>query len=241
MPPRRRLRRIASALAAGGAAAATPSEPPASPWAPAGHWQQLAPPRVLSEAQRRSYFEHGYLHLEAFISNEWLARLNAVTQEFVEMSRGVKPGAPAGFPDKEARTEQFFVLEESHTPEEPRLTRLTSPVDVHPTYWEFTNGPAADIAADLLGAPCMLPRALPCPHAISAPLTVVPRCGPGPNLKFHHSKLNFKWRDGGGEVKWHQARPLSLSPVSFPSLRTDRRVSPRRRISSSGRTRRSRR
>ena len=175
MPPRRRLRRIASALAAGGAAAATPSaspEPPASPWAPAGHWQQLAPPRVLSEAQRRSYFEHGYLHLEAFISNEWLARLNAVTQEFVEMSRGVKPGAPAGFPDKEARTEQFFVLEESHTPEEPRLTRLTSPVDVHPTYWEFTNGPAADIAADLLGAPCMLPRALPCPHAISAPLTL---------------------------------------------------------------------
>ena len=159
MPPRRRLRRIASALAAGGAAAATPSaspEPPASPWAPAGHWQQLAPPRVLSEAQRRSYFEHGYLHLEAFISNEWLARLNAVTQEFVEMSRGVKPGAPAGFPDKEARTEQFFVLEESHTPEEPRLTRLTSPVDVHPTYWEFTNGPAADIAADLLGAPCHL-------------------------------------------------------------------------------------
>ena len=156
MPPRRRLRRIAGALAAGGAAAATPSASPEpqSPWAPAGHWQQLAPPRVLTEAQRRSYFEHGYLHLEAFISNEWLARLNAVTQEFVEMSRGVKPGAPAGFPDKEARTEQFFVLEEGHTPEEPRLTRLTSPVDVHPTYWDFTNGPAADIAADLLGAPC---------------------------------------------------------------------------------------
>ena len=26
----------------------------------------------------------------------------------------------------------------------------------------------------------------------------------GPNVKFHHSKLNFKWSGGGEEVKWHQ-------------------------------------
>ena len=26
----------------------------------------------------------------------------------------------------------------------------------------------------------------------------------GPNIKFHHSKLNFKWSGGGEEVKWHQ-------------------------------------
>ena len=25
----------------------------------------------------------------------------------------------------------------------------------------------------------------------------------GPNVKFHHSKLNFKWSKGGEEVKWH--------------------------------------
>ena len=23
-------------------------------------------------------------------------------------------------------------------------------------------------------------------------------------MKFHHSKLNFKWAQGGAEVKWHQ-------------------------------------
>ena len=26
----------------------------------------------------------------------------------------------------------------------------------------------------------------------------------GPDVKFHHSKLNFKWAKGGEEVKWHQ-------------------------------------
>ena len=26
----------------------------------------------------------------------------------------------------------------------------------------------------------------------------------GPNVKFHHSKLNFKWSGGGEEVRWHQ-------------------------------------
>ena len=25
----------------------------------------------------------------------------------------------------------------------------------------------------------------------------------GPDVKFHHSKLNFKWSKGGEEVKWH--------------------------------------
>ena len=25
----------------------------------------------------------------------------------------------------------------------------------------------------------------------------------GPDVKFHHSKLNFKWANGGEEVKWH--------------------------------------
>ena len=47
----------------------------------------------------------------------------------------------------------------------------------HETYWEFARkGPFADIAEDLLG----------------------------PNVKFHHSKLNFKWGGGGESVKWHQ-------------------------------------
>jgi ectoine hydroxylase len=70
-----------------------------------------------------------------------------------------------------------FDLEPTHSARSPRLRRLNAPVEIHETYWEFASrGPFADIAEDLLG----------------------------PDVKFHHSKLNFKWSDGGEEVKWHQ-------------------------------------
>jgi hypothetical protein len=98
---------------------------------------------VLTEEQRLHYFVHGYLHLPAYVSAEWLHRINAVTNEFVELSRSVVPGQPGGFPDREAAKDpsNFFVLEAGHTAELPRLTRLTSPVDLHETYWEYVNGP----------------------------------------------------------------------------------------------------
>ena len=70
-----------------------------------------------------------------------------------------------------------FDLEPNHSANEPRIRRLNSPTDFHETFWEFASqGPFVDIAEDLLG----------------------------PKVKFHHSKLNFKWSGGGEEVKWHQ-------------------------------------
>lgn len=70
-----------------------------------------------------------------------------------------------------------FDLEPDHRPDAPRIRRLNSPVDLHETYWKFAStGPVVDVAEDLLG----------------------------PNVKFHHAKLNFKWGGGGEEVKWHQ-------------------------------------
>ena len=50
------------------------------------------------------------------------------------------------------------------------------------TYWDYAsapNSPLPDAIADLVG----------------------------PDVKFHHSKLNFKWSKGGAEVKWHQDIP----------------------------------
>ncbi|MEC8833190.1 MAG: phytanoyl-CoA dioxygenase family protein, partial [Pseudomonadota bacterium] len=74
-------------------------------------------------------------------------------------------------------TDKRFDLEPDHTAEEPRIRRLNSPVDVDDLFWEFAStGPFVDVAEDLLG----------------------------PNIKFHHSKLNYKWSGGGEEVKWHQ-------------------------------------
>ena len=70
-----------------------------------------------------------------------------------------------------------FDLDTGHSADEPRLRRLSSPTDLHETYWEFASQSAIiDVAVDLLG----------------------------PDVKFHHSKLNFKAPHGGEEVKWHQ-------------------------------------
>ncbi len=122
-------------------------------------------PLVLNRAQREFYFENGYLLLEGFVSLDWLERLRAVTDEFVEASRAL------------AKSNSTFDLEADHTAASPRLRRLCDPVEHHPVFWEFTSrGPIVDLAADLVG----------------------------PDVKYHHSKLNFKWRGGGEEVKWHQ-------------------------------------
>ena len=122
-------------------------------------------PRVLSQGQREFYFEHGYLLVPAIVRAEWLERLRAVTGEMVDRSRAL------------TRSDAIFDLEPGHTAENPRLRRLTSPVDQHPAYWEFASTSVLpDIIADLVG----------------------------PDVKFHHSKLNFKWAEGGEEVKWHQ-------------------------------------
>ena len=65
-----------------------------------------------------------------------------------------------------SQSNRRFDLEADHSASAPRLRRLNSPVDLHETYWRFASeGPFADIAEDLLGA----------------------------HVKFHHSKLNFKW------------------------------------------------
>ncbi|WP_119681727.1 phytanoyl-CoA dioxygenase family protein [Indioceanicola profundi] len=123
------------------------------------------PPRVLSQKQREFYFENGYLLLERIIPDEVIDQLRRVTAEVVKDSRS------------RTRSDHIFDLEPTHTAEEPRLRRLSSPVDYHPYYWEFcSHSILGDIVADLVGT----------------------------DVKFHHSKLNFKWARGGAEVKWHQ-------------------------------------
>ena len=75
------------------------------------------------------------------------------------------------------KSDAVWDLEKGHSARRPRLRRLSAPCDHHPTYWEYVSKSLfADIAADLLG----------------------------PDVKFHHSKLNFKSSEGGTEVKWHQ-------------------------------------
>lgn len=123
------------------------------------------PARILSQKQRESYFENGYLLLESIVPKDIVERLRAVTTSMVDQSRSV------------TRSDAVWDIEPGHTADNPRLRRLSSPVDAHPYYWEYcSQSLLGDIVADLVG----------------------------PDVKFHHSKLNFKWSKGGTEVKWHQ-------------------------------------
>jgi ectoine hydroxylase-related dioxygenase (phytanoyl-CoA dioxygenase family) len=123
------------------------------------------PPLSLTDEQRRFYFDNGYLLVESAVPENWLNRLRDATNEMIDRSREI------------TISDSIWDLEKSHSPEDPRLRRLTSPNDHHDVYWEYASSSLiTDIVADLVG----------------------------PDVKFHHSKLNFKWAHGGEEVKWHQ-------------------------------------
>ena len=90
------------------------------------------------------------------------------------------------------RSNDEFDLDPTHCSASPRLRRLKKAVDRHPDLWAFAStSPMTEIAADLVG----------------------------PSVKFHSSKLNFKWSEGGDEVRWHQdiqAWPhTNFSPVTL--------------------------
>ena len=70
-----------------------------------------------------------------------------------------------------------FDLEPSHCEEAPRLRRLSFPVAHHEKFRTLAfDSSIVDLAEDLLG----------------------------PDVCYHHSKLNYKWSGGGEEIKWHQ-------------------------------------
>jgi phytanoyl-CoA dioxygenase PhyH len=70
----------------------------------------------------------------------------------------------------------IFDIGPGHSKDKPVLRRLKKPDERHEVYWKFASGLMADVAADLAG----------------------------PNVVFHHSKLNFKWFSEGDQVNWHQ-------------------------------------
>lgn len=84
-----------------------------------------------------------------------------------------------------------FDIAPGHTAAQPRLRRLKRPDEQHSVYWDFARDVIADVAADLLG----------------------------PDVLFHHSKLNFKWNDGKDAVAWHQDIPFyphtNYSPLTI--------------------------
>ena len=77
---------------------------------------------MLIQEQIDFYHKSGYLSVEDVLTPEEVGELRTVTDEFVEKSREVT--------DHDA----MFDLEPGHTPENPRLRRLKSPILHHETY-----------------------------------------------------------------------------------------------------------
>jgi len=120
---------------------------------------------VLSKKQREQYFEEGAVLLENFVREQWLKKLRKASEEIVERSREIEA------------SNNCYILEGNHSREHPRLKRLSSPVDHHPTFWDFVKDDFCTmVAADVVG----------------------------PDVKYHHSKLNFKVARGGMKFDWHQ-------------------------------------
>jgi hypothetical protein len=138
------------------------------------------PATVLSEAQRRSFFADGFLVLADYVPAPWLSRLRLATAELLDRSSTV------------SQSDSIYVLEEGHSADNPRLHRVSSPQDQHPTFWEFMTDPLmTDLAADIVG----------------------------PDVKFHHAKLNVKSGQGSQGFGWHQDIPAwphtDYSPVTI--------------------------
>jgi len=138
------------------------------------------PANVLSDDQRQAFFRNGFLVLPGYVPEAWLQRLRAAMAELLEVSRG------------KTQSDAIYVLEEGHSASDPRLHRISSPQDQHPTFWEFMRDPImTDLAADVVG----------------------------PDVMFHHAKLNVKSGKGSQGFGWHQDIPAwphtDFSPVTI--------------------------
>jgi len=96
---------------------------------------------MLDPTQIEAYETNGYLAVENVLTEDEVAELRRVTDEFVEKSRLVTV------------SDATFDLEPGHREASPRLRRLKHPVTRHPVYARYVRyEPIVDIVASLLGA-----------------------------------------------------------------------------------------
>ena len=94
---------------------------------------------MLTQEQRNFYDENGYLGVEAVLTEEEIAALQRVTDEFVEKSREVTEHT------------DIFDLEPGHTVANPRVRRIKNPCLYHTVYDQTLRHPKIlDIVAELI-------------------------------------------------------------------------------------------
>lgn len=119
----------------------------------------------LTPQQLDFYRREGYLVVHDVLDALELERLRAAMFALLDGARGVSDHT------------DLYDLEDSHTPESPRVRRLKLPHRHHPAF------------AELIRSPKVL--------ALLTPLL-------GPSVRMHTCKLNLKSADYGAPVEWHQ-------------------------------------
>jgi phytanoyl-CoA hydroxylase len=119
---------------------------------------------MLTDAQREAYDRDGFIVIPDVFSPSEIDELRRVTDEFVRKSAQV------------TANDNVYDLEDSHTPEEPRVRRLKAPHLIHDAYFRASRNPkVVEILTDLWGT-----------------------------VRFDTGKLNMKSAGYGAPIEWHQ-------------------------------------
>ena len=120
---------------------------------------------MLDQSQKEFYNENGYLMVRNVLSEEQLTTMQNITYDWIENSRNV------------TESDDFYDLDQGHSKEQPKLTRLKLPHKADIFFWEaLKNSKITSVLNDLLG----------------------------PDTLLQTSKLNTKAPGGGAAVEWHQ-------------------------------------
>ena len=120
---------------------------------------------MLTKAQLEEYRDVGAIVVTDVLSMDEIQRLRRVTDEFVERARGV------------TTHNDIYDLEDSHTPDNPRVRRIKLTHKQHPQYGNLVRHPK---------------------------IMAVLRDLWGPDIRFDTAKLNMKSAGFGAPVEWHQ-------------------------------------
>ena len=120
---------------------------------------------MLSKGQIEEYERAGAIVVQDVLSEHEIQGLRAVTDAFVQRARAITDH------------NEIYDLEDTHTPEQPRVRRIKAPHLHDPVYGRLVRHPKIlAVLADLWG----------------------------PNIRFDTAKLNLKSAGFGAAVEWHQ-------------------------------------
>ncbi|MGI9423083.1 MAG: phytanoyl-CoA dioxygenase family protein, partial [Hyphomicrobiaceae bacterium] len=121
--------------------------------------------KMLTQDQIAFYHTNGYLMVEDAVTPDQLQRMRDITYALIEQSRAV------------TESNDVFDLDDGHSSDQPRLTRIKLPHKQNPYFWEtLKNSHMTEVLTTLLG----------------------------PNTALQTTKLNTKAPGGGAAVEWHQ-------------------------------------